>query len=223
MRTRVKICGVTCVEDAIVAVRAGADAVGIIQVPTARRCVSLGAACDIAAALPPFVTPVLVFADASVDTIRRTCDRTGIRTVQLHGHERVETALALHGTVVTKRLEVGVTLKPELEHWSLLDRSALAGLLLEGPGRGGTGTATDWYALGSVLDEFEPDTLPPISLAGGLSPENVGEIVARFRPFAVDVSSGVEAAATPGRKDAAKVAAFLEAVHGADCGEERVL
>lgn len=230
MRTRVKICGVTNVEDAIFAARAGADSIGIIQVPTAKRRVDTGTAADIAAVLPPFVTPVLVFADAPPSDIRVICERTGIRTVQLHGHEPVETALALHGISVVKRLEVGITLAAELDHWSLLDRSALSGILLEGPGRsqrssvetapavitGGTGTLTDFNQVELTLERVDRTALPPLLLAGGLTPENVTAVVRRFRPWGVDTSSGVENPAVPLKKDPRRTQAFIEAVHSAD-------
>lgn len=216
------------VEDALRAVHAGADAIGIIQVPHAKRCVPPDTAAAIAAALPPFVTPILVFADASPDHILETAHYTGIRTVQLHGHETVTTALALHNLSVIKRLEVGVTLQAELEHWALLSRGQLAAVLLEGPGRaspaassdpappslptGGTGVLTDFDAVEWTLSQLEPSLLPPIVLAGGLTPDNVTAVIRRFRPFAVDTSSGVENPAVPLRKDPRRLQAFLAAV-----------
>jgi phosphoribosylanthranilate isomerase len=223
MRTRVKICGITSVEDALLASRAGADAIGLIQVPQARRYITPDLAAEIANCLPPFVTPVLVFADAAPGQILEIAHRTGISTVQLHGHETVATALALHQLQVIKRLEVGLTLKTELEHWALLDRHQLAAVLLEGPGRsssspqhtgqylgGGTGTPTDWESLGSILDQVDRSVLPPLILAGGLNPDNVADIIRRFRPWSVDTSSGVENPAIPLKKDPKRLSAFLK-------------
>lgn len=226
MRTRVKICGVTNVEDAHRAARAGADAIGLIQVPSAKRYIPPSIAAEIAASLPPFVTPVLVFADASPDLILETAHLTGITTVQLHGHETVHTALALHRLQVIKCIEVGLTLKPELEHWALLDRHQLAAILLEGPGRsasssspspaiptytgGGTGTPTDWDTLAQTLSTFDRSALPPLILAGGLTPENVAEVISRFRPWSVDTSSGVENPAIPLKKDPKRLSQFLK-------------
>lgn len=230
-RTRVKVCGVTTVEDALRAVRAGADAVGLIQVRHARRYIPPETARSIADALPPFVTPVLVFADADPAVMLNVSRETGIRTVQLHGHETVSTALALHQLSVIKRLEVGVTLKAELEHWALLERRHLAAVLLEGPGRaaasthslpqssempaavtGGTGVLTDFDTVAWVLSQLEPGIVPPLILAGGLTPDNVASVVRRFRPYAVDTSSGVENPAVPLRKDVRRLHAFVDAV-----------
>ncbi|MFN4242433.1 MAG: phosphoribosylanthranilate isomerase [Tepidisphaerales bacterium] len=230
-RTRVKVCGVMHVEDALRAVRAGADAIGMIQVPHARRYIPPDTARAIAAALPPFVTPVLVFADAEPAHILDVAHQTGVRTVQLHGHETVRTALALHNLSVIKRLEVGITLKAELEHWALLERRHLSAVLLEGPGRasastqgtaepaaatpvvhGGTGILTDFDAVAWALSQIEPGILPPLILAGGLNPDNVAGVVRRFRPYAVDTSSGVENPAVPLRKDGRRLHAFIDAV-----------
>lgn len=226
MRTRVKICGVRTVEDALLAAGAGADAIGIIQVPGAKRRVSTAVAAEIAQALPSFVTPVLVFADSTFDDISAACRTTGVRTVQLHGHEHVDAALELHnalGVSIIKRLEVGVTLHSELDHWSLLNRNVLAGIVLEGPGRGGTGTETDWDSLHWILSEFEESALPPLTLAGGLTPDNVSMVIRRFHPHAVDTSSGVESPAEPLKKDRWLLEAFLEAVRKTDADVQSVV
>lgn len=219
MRTRIKICGVRTVEDAVLAARAGADAVGIIQVPTAKRFVPAETAAEIAGALPAFITPVLVFADSPVAEIVAACELTGVRTVQLHGHERVAVALELHaaiGATIIRRCEIGLSLRTELDHWSLLNRNVLAGVLLEGPGRGGTGVPSDWDALEWTLNSLDRNALPPIILAGGLLPNNVAAVIQRFRPHAVDTSSGVESPATPLKKDARLIEAFLDAARHAD-------
>lgn len=201
------------------AARAGADAVGVIRVPGAKRCVSVETAAQVVGALPAYVTPVLVYADATAEQMLDDCRRTGCRTVQLHGHEGVSLALELHaraGISVIKRLEVGLTLGAELDLWSLLDRRVLSGLLVEGPGRGGTGVATDWDSLEWALSAHARDVLPALVLAGGLTPANVGAAVRRFRPYAVDTSSGVENPAEALRKDPWRMEAFVDAVRKAD-------
>lgn len=223
MRTRVKICGVRSVEDALLAARAGADAVGVIQVTAAKRCIPVSSAADIARVLPAFVTPVLVFADTPIDDIVAVCKATAVRTVQLHGHEPVSVALALNarlGITVIKRLEVGLAFRAELDHWSLLDRNVLAGVVVEGPGRGGSGVETDWDALEWDLSQFDRTALPPLILAGGLTAFNVAAVVRRFRPHAVDTSSGVENPAEPLKKDPFRLKAFFEAVRQADTQDD---
>jgi phosphoribosylanthranilate isomerase len=225
MRTRVKICGVRSVEDGLLAARAGADAVGVICVPGAKRYIGRELVAEIAGALPAFVTPVAVFADAPIAEVGRVVKGSGIRTVQLHGHEPVAVAMELHkelGVSVIKRLEVGLTLGAELDHWSMLQRSVLAGIVVEGPGRGGTGVETDWDALAWTLAEgrggsgVDWSELPPVILAGGLTPENVGIAIRRFRPHGVDTSSGVESPAEPLKKDLWRLQAFMEHVRAAD-------
>lgn len=206
----------------MLAARAGADAVGVICVPSARRYIQPELAAEIAGALPAFVTPVAVFADATMAEVRRVVEPSGIRTVQLHGHEGVSAAMELHkelGVTVIKRIEVGLTLKAELDHWSRLERNVLAGILVEGPGRGGTGVETDWEALAwSLSGELSQDrsSVPPMILAGGLTPENVATIIHRFRPHAVDTSSGVENPAEPLKKDTWRLTAFMQSVAAAD-------
>jgi phosphoribosylanthranilate isomerase len=211
MATRVKICGVRSVEDALLAAEAGADAIGIIRVEKARRYVELPLAAEIVAAIPPFVTPVLVFADTDPAMIRHSVEITGARTVQLHGHEPVDVVHQLAGLCIIKRLEVGLTLRAELDHWSLLDRRSVSGIVVEGPGRGGTGVETDWDALHATLEGLDRTTLPPLILAGGLHEGNVAGLIRRFAPFAVDTSSGVENPAEPLRKDPRRLEAFIHA------------
>ncbi len=220
-RTRIKICGVTRLEDALTAVRLGADAIGLICHERAARHIPPDRASDIVAALPPFVTPVGVFVNADVATIVKTADYIGLRSVQLSGNEPTLLVYDLKTYNVIKAVRVDPEeTEVELDAWrdarEQLGLENWTGLLLE-PGRtsqpGGTGVANDWETVRRLLDAGSFDDLPPLIAAGGLTPENVGEIVRRIRPWAVDVSSGVESA--KGIKSAEKMEAFIRAVRQA--------
>ena len=224
-RTRVKICGVCRAEDAAAAARLGADAIGMVFHPPSPRNISPEAAEKIMAALPAFVTPVGLFVDAPLDDIGQLCRRLRLANVQLHGHEAPETVARVieqTGAFVFKALRVDRgSLGAELDLWrdaiARLGLDRLRGLVLEtagGPAPGGTGRVNDWETARSFLDEGAFDGLPPIIAAGGLTPGNVAGVIRTLRPFAVDVSSGVEVAR--GQKSAAKMEAFLLAVREAD-------
>ena len=202
---RVKICGITRPEDAVAAADAGADAIGLLFYEGSRRCVSRERAAAILAELPPFVTPVALFVNEAVETIKSICDEVGVRTVQLHGDEPPAVARQLAPLTVIKAFRVGSP--ADLE--ALAGHPASAYLLdarVEGS-YGGTGESFDW-ALAARARRYGR-----IIVAGGLTPENVAEAVRVARPFGVDTSSGVESA--PGVKDKAKVAAFVAAARGA--------
>jgi phosphoribosylanthranilate isomerase len=197
---RVKICGITNLEDALAAVEAGADALGFVFAESPRR-VLLTAARGIVVELPPYVTPVGVFVDASIDELRRVVAEVGLGAVQLHGAESPEVVAALAPTPCIKAFRVR-----SREDLRALGRYRVQGYLVDAfvPGRsGGTGVRLDW----GLLEGFEAPG--PLILSGGLTPENVAEAVRRVRPYAVDVSSGVEA--EPGRKDHTLVRRFIEA------------
>ena len=201
---RVKICGITSPRDAASAAAAGADAIGLVFADSPRR-VSPAQAAAILADLPPFVTPVALFVDDSPDRIRRICRPLHIRTVQLHGDEPPAAAEQLGGFCVIKAFRVGTE----------ADLAAMTGYpsdacLLDScvAGRaGGTGVAFDWQLAAKASRQR------PLILAGGLNPENVAEAVRVVRPYAVDVSSGVETA--PGRKDLRRMEAFVAAARKA--------
>ncbi len=202
---RVKICGITRPEDAVAAADAGADAIGLLFYAKSRRCVSRERAAAILAELPPFVTPVALFVNEAVETIKSICDELGVRTVQLHGDEPPAVARELAPLTVIKAFRVGSPADPE----AMAGYPASAYLLdtrVEGS-YGGTGESFDW-ALAARARRYGR-----IIVAGGLTPENVAEAVRVARPFGVDASSGVESA--PGVKDKAKVAAFVAAARGA--------
>ena len=206
MRTRIKVCGVARLDDALRAVELGVDALGFVFWPGSPRCVSLRQAAQIAAALPPFVATVGVFVNQRLEEIRTVAAGVGLSAIQLHGDE----APAAWGRVPGRCIRaVGVgagfdaaavaAWPPEV--WPLLDAHDPAR-------RGGTGLVVDW----DVAAELSRSRR--IILAGGLDASNVRDAVARVRPFAVDVSSGVER--EPGVKDPDRLRAFVESVAAAD-------
>ena len=201
--TRIKICGMTSVEDALTAVEAGADAIGLIFWAGSRRAVGVERAQEITRALPPLVSTVGVFVDETPDRVRTVADAVGLSGVQLHGDEMVAD-WARFPRPVLKALSIdGYATSP----W----KAARAAILVDAHDPvmvGGTGRTIDWQAAREIA------ATRPLVLAGGLTPENVAEAIALVAPWGVDVASGVEKA--PGVKDAARVRAFVEAVRAAD-------
>ena len=196
---RIKICGITNLGDALAAVEAGADALGFVFAESPRR-VAPAAARGIVAGLPPYVTPVGVFVDAGVAEVQRVVAEVGLAAVQLHGVEQPEVMAALAPTPCIKAFRVR-----RREDLAALGRYRVQGYLVDAfvPGRpGGTGVRFDW---GWLAGFAAPG---PLILSGGLTVENVAEAVRLVRPYAVDVSSGVEA--EPGRKDHALMRRFIE-------------
>jgi phosphoribosylanthranilate isomerase len=222
-RTRIKICGVRRPEDAAHAAAVGADAIGLICHEPAGRYVPPDVARRIVAALPPFVTPVALFVDADPAKVAAVCDALGVRHVQLHGHETPADVRALAPRPVLKAVRVDrSTFERELDAWrTAVERDGLdnlAGFVLEtaGPGVGGTGQTNDWAFVADVAARGGFAGLPPVVAAGGLTPDTVAAVVAAIRPWAVDVSSGVER--VRGEKDPALVGWFVAAVREADDG-----
>jgi phosphoribosylanthranilate isomerase len=208
----VKICGITNLEDALVAVEAGADALGFIFYEKSPRYVTPDIAGAIIRQLPPHITRVGVFVNAPADRVWDTANRCGLSLLQFHGDEPPEFCLqfALMSMKAFRVRDESVfddLRRYPTDAW-LLDAYSPAGL-------GGTGETFNWD-----LAVRANQLGRPIFLAGGLTPENVAEAVARVRPFGVDVSSGVEAA--PGRKDHAKVRAFIQAAKRANGGEAAI-
>lgn len=205
METKVKICGLTSVADALAAAEAGADMIGLMFYAGSPRHITLPQAVAIARALPPFVLRVGVFVNPEPDHVTRAIAECGLNLLQFHGDE--DSAFCTQfGLMSLKALRVKAaeSLKT-LEHYQtdafLLDAYSKTGL-------GGTGEQFNWD-LAVEAKKFGK----PIFLAGGLTPQNVGAAVKQVQPFAVDVSSGVESA--PGKKDAAKMKAFIEVVRTA--------
>ena len=225
--TWIKICGTTNRQDALAAVEAGANAVGFVFAPSPRR-VEPEIAEEIAAALPPEVDRVGVFANQASERIEAVARRVGLSIVQLHGDETPDFARRLaHGDQgrtpfrVFKAVSVAPGVEGALRDFA--DGDTVDGLLLDsavlraacmGQGtelvRGGTGVAFDWHYAAEFMPAIAQRTR--VILAGGLSPANVAQAVRMLRPWGVDVCSGVESA--PGRKDHAKVRAFVDAVRG---------
>jgi phosphoribosylanthranilate isomerase len=206
MRTRVKICGITNEEDGRLAVDAGADALGFVFWSGSPRRVERSTAQEIAAAIPPSVWRVGVFVDAPLDELAACLREVPLDVLQLHGSETVTGARDL-GARVWKVVRVG----PGFAHGDLDGlREQVDGVLLDTKSDlpGGTGTVFDW---GLVRDVRQ--SIPFLVLAGGLRPENVVAAIREVHPDVVDVSTGVES--RPGRKDPAKVKAFLDAVRSA--------
>jgi phosphoribosylanthranilate isomerase len=203
VRTRIKICGITRVEDARVAVAAGADAVGLVFYAPSPRNVGLDAARAIIAAIPPFVTVVGLFVDPAQEQVESVLRRCSLGLLQFHGDE----APGFCGGFRLPYIKAArVRADADLVQY-LTPYHAAQGWLLDAYHDrlyGGTGETFDWKLIPRDLDR-------PVILSGGLTPENVGAAVRQIRPWAVDVSSGVEAA--KGIKDAAKIAAFIAGVN----------
>jgi phosphoribosylanthranilate isomerase len=205
-RTRVKICGVTRVEDALLACKLGADAIGMVMTPSSPRCVSIERAREIRDALPAFVDAVVLTHDLAAERVRAIVDGVQPDLVQFHGSEdatfcesfgvRYIKAVGMDGDADVRAIVVG---HPHAD-----------GFVLDGhpPGQqGGRGRIFDWSRVPNDLGR-------PILLAGGLNADNVGDAIRRLRPWAVDLASGVES--SPGLKDVARMRTFFAAVCAAD-------
>jgi phosphoribosylanthranilate isomerase len=199
---RSKICGITRIEDALAAAHAGADAIGLVFFARSPRMVSVQRAREIIAALPPFVTTVGLFVDASRCEIGEILDAVPLDLLQFHGGESPADCEG-HGRPYIKALRVkaGDDLLAQTTRFS-----SASGILLDAYVEGvagGTGKIFDWQLI--------PADLPkPVILAGGLTVQNVAQAIAQVRPYGVDVSGGVEAA--KGVKDHEKMRAFLSEV-----------
>ena len=216
-RTRVKICGITRIEDGVAAARAGADAIGFVFWPGSPRGVNAERARVIAAALPPFVTIVGLFVDPAPEHVRATLEALPLDLLQFHGGEVPEFCRAFGRPYIKAVPVVANVARVDLLEYAARYPDA-CGLLFDAPPAaglpGGTGQTFDWDAL--------PRDLPrPLVLSGGLTVANVGGAIRRLRPWAVDVSSGVEASGPDGKpirgsKDPPRIVAFIEEVRHAD-------
>jgi phosphoribosylanthranilate isomerase len=205
MATRVKICGITNLSDAQAAVKAGADALGFNFYEKSPRFVSTKTATEISRALPPFTLRVGVFVNPAGELVQRAIAECGLNLLQFHGEEPPELctqfglmnmkAFRIRDTGSLKQLP-----KFQTDAW-LLDAYSSDTF-------GGTGETFNWDLAIEVQKLGKP-----VFLAGGLTPENVAEAIQKVRPFGVDVSSGVESA--PGKKDHAKLRAFIDAAKSA--------
>lgn len=206
MRTRVKICGFTRVEDAVSAAGLGVDAIGLVFYPPSPRNVNINQAIEIIDALPAFVTTVALFVDADEKTVRSILDLAPIDCLQFHGGEPPE-ACRLYG----KRYIKAVRVNKDTDFNKLCREYYDAGaLLLDADVKsayGGTGSRFDWSLIPGSLSL-------PVILAGGLDASNAQSAITGIRPYALDVSSGVEA--QKGIKDKDKMTAFMNAVQSGD-------
>jgi phosphoribosylanthranilate isomerase len=204
--TRIKICGITRVEDALAAAYSGADAIGLVFYERSPRHVSIARAMQLTTALPPFITVVGLFVDADAAFVHEVLERVPLDVLQFHGDES-PVYCGQFGKPYLKAIRVreGVDLLQCASRFF-----SAQGLLLDAHVEGmpgGTGTGFDWNLI--------PARMPmPIVLSGGLDAGNVAAAIEQVRPYAVDVSSGVEAA--KGIKDAAKIARFIQEVKQAD-------
>jgi phosphoribosylanthranilate isomerase len=200
MRTRVKICGFTRAEDAVIAAGLGVDAIGLVFYPPSPRNVAIEQAVAITQALPAFVSVVGLFVDAEPEFIKNVLSQVSIDCLQFHGEESPE-ACRLYGKPFIK----AIRMKADTNLSELAKQYAdAAGLLLDAYHpciQGGTGNVFDWELI-------KNQGKLPIILAGGLSPDNAELAVQQVRPYALDVSSGVEA--EKGIKDATKMAEFIK-------------
>jgi len=216
-RTRVKICGITRLTDGLAAAAAGADAIGFVLWPGSPRCIVPDLARSIAVALPPFVSVVGLFVDPAPDYVRAMLAAIPLDILQFHGSEPPGFC-GMFGRRYVKAVPVGEGVpNVGLLEYALRYPDASA-LLFDAPPSGGlpggTGRTFDWSALPTNLAR-------PVVLSGGLNAANIGEAVHRVRPWAVDVSSGVEATGSDGEpargiKDPARIRAFIEEVRHAD-------
>jgi phosphoribosylanthranilate isomerase len=206
MATAVKICGITRPEDGLAAAHAGAHAIGLVFYARSPRCVAIERARAVVDALPPFVTVVGLFVDPEPEEVERVLAGVPLELLQFHGDESPALCTGF-GLPYIKSVRVAAGV--DLLQYARLHRAA-KGLLIdafvEGV-HGGTGQTFDWDVI--------PRALPlPVVLAGGLTPHNVGAAIRQVRPWAVDVSSGVERG--KGIKDAASIAAFVKGARDAD-------
>lgn len=202
MRTRVKICGITSVEDALIAIEHGCDAIGLVFYAPSPRYVSPQKAAEIVAAIPPFVSAVGLFVNATDVELKSILSIVSLDCLQFHGDESPEQCRS-YGMHYMKAIRVNSDtnlLQYEIDFYdakALLVDAFVEGLV------GGTGQSFDWTLIPKTLTK-------PIILAGGLTADNVESAIMQVKPYAVDVSGGVEK--SKGLKDAAKIAAFMNKV-----------
>jgi phosphoribosylanthranilate isomerase len=215
-RTRVKLCGLSKADDVDYAVALGADAVGVVFYPPSPRSVSVALAAELVRRVPPLVTAVGLFVNATPEWIREVTSEVEISLLQFHGDETPAQCDALAreaGLPWWRAVRVGPDQTPADLIESSLDYSAANGLLLDAlvEGYGGSGKVFDWSLIPTDLGHRAV-------LSGGLNAQNVLEAVRRVRPYAVDVSSGIEVPGAKGVKDHTRMAAFVRAVREADAG-----
>lgn len=206
MRTRIKICGITRIEDALAAAHLGTDAIGLVFWPQSARSIMPAKAREIVAALPPFISSVGVYVDPEAEWVEETVAVAGLSLLQFHGDESPEFCSQFSLPYIKAvRVRSGVDLLQYATRYSSA-RGLLLDSYVEGT-PGGTGDVFSW--------DLIPQRMPlPLILSGGLHPGNVTAAIKQVQPWAVDVSSGVEVA--KGIKDAEKIAAFMQGVRNSE-------
>ncbi len=206
MPTRIKICGITRIEDALAAAHLGTDAIGLVFWPQSARSITPAKAREIVAALPPFISSVGVYVDPEAEWVEETVAVAGLSLLQFHGDESPEFCSQFSLPYIKAvRVRAGVDLLQYATRYSSA-RGLLLDSYVEGT-PGGTGDAFNWSLI--------PQRMPlPLILSGGLHPGNVTAAIKQVQPWAVDVSSGVEVA--KGIKDAEKIAAFMQGVRNSE-------
>lgn len=208
-RTRIKFCGLTRVEDAAAAAALGVDAIGLIFVAASRRCLDSAVAQAIAASLPPLVSRVGLFQNQDAAAVRTVLAAVDLDLLQFHGDESADYC-AQFGKRWIKAVPMGSLTDPGALQRFLGEHQHAAGFVFDShgaSGQGGSGRSFDWQMLPATVQR-------PMILAGGLDAGNVGAAIRQLRPFAVDVSSGIESA--PGVKDHAKMRIFVQEVRRAE-------
>jgi phosphoribosylanthranilate isomerase len=197
---KVKICGITSLEDALTSIEAGADALGFVFYPLSPRHIFPEQAAEIIRRLPPFVQTVGLFVNEELSIVNTVANQCGLDIIQLHGDETPEYCESVKRRIIKAFRVKDLTTLDSLENYQvsgcLLDAWSPAAL-------GGTGQTFNWDIAAEAVNRGHR-----IILAGGLTPENISEGIRQVRPYGVDVSSGVEK--TPGHKDTFKVSRFLE-------------
>lgn len=211
-RTRIKICGIKDPDTALAAIDSGADAIGLVFVEKSPRYVTLDQAKALTAALPDDAVSVGLFVDTPGEVMKQIMDEANLTVAQLHGHESIDDLDPLFGYPAWKALPFDEDFRRIASSWDHDPR--VEALLIDTPPTGeltgGSGITFDWAGLAKVKEHFAK----PIILAGGLTPDNVGEAIRIVQPYAVDVSSGVES--SRGVKDVGLIKAFCGAVRAAD-------
>lgn len=202
--TRIKICGITNSEDAAFACQAGADALGLVFYPPSPRCVDVQQARKIVAAIPPFTSSVALFVNAQRQQIEQVIEQVKVDILQFHGDETESFCASFSRPYIKAvRMQDGLDLYAVEEQYASA-RALLLDTYVKGI-PGGTGESFNW-------DKIPPDLLKPVILAGGLGVDNVAQAVTQVKPYAVDVSGGVEAG--KGKKDRGKITRFIKKVNG---------
>ncbi|MBN3723883.1 phosphoribosylanthranilate isomerase [Burkholderia sp. Ac-20379] len=213
-RTRIKLCGLSRPADVDHAVALGADAVGFVFYPKSPRAVTIEQAAELVRRVPPFVSAVGLFVNATADELARVLDAVPLTMLQFHGDETPAQCIELARVARLpwmRALRVGISTQRADLVESALHYSTACGLLFDThvPDYGGSGKVFDWSLISAELARRAV-------LSGGLNAQNVGDAIRQIRPYAVDVSSGIEVPGEKGVKDHARMAAFVSAVRDAD-------